>query len=201
MRSAKERFESHVDRSNGPDACHPWTGATADGCPMFWTAEQRSVAARRFAWEMAHGVSLPRGETVTTTCFNRLCLNPAHLFLRSDVARRFWTYVRKTSGDSCWEWQGVLAKKSYGAFCPGPGRRMHPAHRYAWQLTHGAPPEHLLVCHKCDNPRCVRPDHLFLGTTQDNSDDKVRKGRQAKGEALARAVKERARQRRLQAST
>mgnify|MGYP000689840417 CR=1 FL=1 len=85
----------------------------------------------------------------------------------------------------CWHWKGSMAHNGYGMIMiEGKHER---AHRYAYERYRGKIPDGMLVLHKCDNSSCVNPDHLFLGTTQDNSDDKVAKGRQAKGEALAKA--------------
>lgn len=93
-------------------------------------------------------------------------------------ARRFWAKVREGSG--CWEWTGKLTKKGYGTLRPG-GRESARvrAHRASWILHYGALPAGACVLHKCDNPPCVRPSHLFLGSHKDNVADCVRKGRRA----------------------
>lgn len=92
------------------------------------------------------------------------------------MPRNFWDRVDKTG--ECWLWTGARARKDYGAV-RFQGRQQ-PAHRVAWQLTFGPIPGGLFVLHHCDNPPCVRPDHLFLGTQADNMADKVAKGRQAR---------------------
>lgn len=85
----------------------------------------------------------------------------------------------------CWEWLLGKDKDGYGKICAG--RKSLRAHRYLWELKNGPIPSGLLVCHKCDNPKCVNPDHMFLGTHKDNHDDRGRKNRQAKGEVSGSA--------------
>ena len=93
----------------------------------------------------------------------------------ADVGDRFWSKVRK-DGSSCWEWTANKDRKGYGKF--GLAGRTVGAHRVAYMLTRGPllDPK-LCVCHHCDNPSCVNPAHLFLGTKSDNAHDMIQKGR------------------------
>jgi len=91
--------------------------------------------------------------------------------------QRFWSKVNKTDG--CWEWQGYKDADGYGVFGYAPKPNVWQpiqAHR-ASVIFSGRNPQGLVVCHTCDNPSCIRPDHLFLGTHQDNRDDCVSKDR------------------------
>lgn len=111
--------------------------------------------------------------------------SPEHLRNREV---RFWPKVRK--GPKCWEWTASKNPRGYGRFRMRPLKRgwmVEYAHRLSWILAFGPIPEGMQVLHECDNPPCVRPAHLFLGTISDNMADKVAKGRQLQGERKAGA--------------
>jgi hypothetical protein len=76
----------------------------------------------------------------------------------------------------CWEWQNATNNIGYGMFRWSTGK-MRTAHRASYELYIGPIPANMLVCHKCDNPKCVNPEHLWVGTRKDNYDDMVSKGR------------------------
>jgi hypothetical protein len=100
---------------------------------------------------------------------------------------RFWSRVA-IGGPGCWEWQGSLVQGRYGQFHPGRRfqRNAALAHRVAFGLMRHKPTKWVL--HTCDNPRCVRPSHLFEGTAQDNVDDMIAKGRGLRGAQISNAL-------------
>lgn len=110
---------------------------------------------------------------------------------RTPLVTRFWKKVQKGKPNECWLWQatkgGRYVKKGrgYGYISPGgktkKGNSMVAAHRVSWVLHFGPIPGGLHVLHSCDNPACVNPSHLFLGTNLDNIKDKISKNRHLAG--------------------
>lgn len=197
--STTQRFWKLVDTSGD---CWIWTGGVNNGGrPVFnvtYTPRLR-VSPARWLYEQEHGPLVPK-QIMVATCKTRNCIRHVRVGTGSDraiyseeaTAERFWAKV-PVGAEGCWEWQGV---------CDGPGRygRSHyknkpiGAHRLAWILTHGPIPPGSEICHRCDNPPCVRPDHLFLGSRAVNAADMVAKGRAARNRPHAKLTPEQVRE-------
>lgn len=124
-----------------------------------------------FLGSPGHYRGMPRG------IYDRKPRWPAHV--------RFWKKVNKNGPNGCWVWTGSVVGGRYGRFRESKERGVVCAHRFSWELHKGPIPDGegfhgTEVCHNCpggDNPRCVNPDHLYLGTHQENMSDSTRKGR------------------------
>lgn len=114
----------------------------------------------------------------TCACASRSC---------RPLAERFWEKVAKRDDDACWLWTANQDARGYGRFAVSRCN-IRLSHRVAWELLNGTIPEGLRVLHTCDNPPCVNPDHLFVGTAKENTRDMVRKWRHAHGERHGHAT-------------
>jgi len=92
--------------------------------------------------------------------------------MMSVLEKRFWAKVDIRGEDECWNWKGYRKKDGYGLFQSSGFAAL--THRFSYELEVGPIPDGLIICHKCDNPSCVNPNHLYAGTSSDNNHDMCR---------------------------
>lgn len=157
------------------------------------TAEQNRSARQRYRERNAEAVKAKaRAQAAKYRSQN------AHLSVLEAVTNveAFWSRVDMTEEDDCWSWMGSKTDRGYGVYAPLPGVLLR-THRVAYALHNSGIDDAMMVCHRCDNPICCNPKHLFLGTNSDNVRDMVAKGRNkpTKGESspLAKLTADQAR--------
>ena len=208
MKLSKQQIDDFNRSVKKGSSCWLWVGGTSNGAGTISIGGKRHKP-HRIAYEMWVG-KIPVTRVVYQRCRNKLCVNPKHLYTGSlrdhpdakawkkghppirSISERFWEKVDKdgpihpTLG-KCWVWTSLKgfskknAHKSYGQLSVKEGQESGP-HRISWIFHNGSIPDNQLVLHKCDNRKCVNPEHLFLGDQQDNMTDMVVKGRSLKGE-------------------
>lgn len=155
-------------------------------------------------WVAAHGLVAPYGEcqcgcgesTTTTTkrdgkgevlrLDHKRCL-PCHKASKQTAEELFWNHITRNQFDTdeCWTWTGKIHSQGYGVFTYR-GKEIY-AHRFSFAIHNEPVPEKMHVLHKCDNPPCSNPKHLFPGTNADNVADAVAKNRNVRGERVGTA--------------
>jgi hypothetical protein len=174
----EERFEKLINMEDSL-GCWNWKGTMAKGVlPMFTTrmpdGKTFSMSARRYAFIYTDIPLEKDNSEIWNRCGNVFCIKPSHQ-IENTLWNRFWLLVDVGSPNECWNWEGS-STKGYGNF---EGSK---AHRISYKLQHGEFDPKLDVLHKCDNPSCVNPKHLFLGSHIQNMQDMVNKGRSVRGE-------------------
>jgi DNA-binding MarR family transcriptional regulator len=180
-------FWSKVDIKGDTD-CWDWKAYSDEGGGSFYVGSGM-MGACRFLYILKNG-EISKNSRVKHYCKNIRCCNPTHLYLDvydgtiydNAFTDRFWRRVDIKDKDDCWNWIAGKDEDGYG-FVEFHGVTYRSTH-IAYMITRGEIEKELFICHKCDNPSCVNPDHLFLGTCLDNVKDRHLKNRDAKGSAV-----------------
>ncbi len=170
IKSLDERLKKHI--INHPSGCWFWNGAHINYSAVIYNpAGQKRVKPlllKKYRPEVTIDGNLKSG------CGNHKCINPFHIITREEAFNNSISINKETD---CWEWTGQL-KEGYGCFSFQGKEKL--VHRVMYERHKGAiPPKHN-ICHSCDNPKCVNPKHLWLGTQADNILDMIKKGRDRK---------------------
>lgn len=199
--SLEERWLNKVEELLDDNSCWLWKGSVSSQGYGQMCINKKQVLTHQIGWKLAGNDSPPKGSALRNQCGNVLCVNPQHwkvlplhmnlgtvrITVRSRTKeQRIEEFANKINENGslildtpCWEWMGTKNLNRYGNFSSRYFSSL--AHRASWEIFIGPIPDGLVICHKCDNPSCVNPEHLFLGTQHDNMQDMAQKGRSTKG--------------------
>ncbi len=174
------RFWEKVDVKSD-DECWKWRSHIDKWGFGWFKIGNKTSTIHRLVYESINGEILKGGE-IGHLCNVHNCCNPKHLYIKEkkSLEQRFWSKVDKKGEDDCWNWTAGKDEDGYGMF--SKVNKTRKAHKVSYEIHKSIIPEGLCVLHTCDNPSCVNPKHLFLGSTQDNTHDRAIKNRSATGE-------------------
>lgn len=171
----------------GDQECWNWTmRVNSAGRPIYSVVRDRDyvISVQRVVLENHYGKMFP-SRYIDVACGNPLCCNPKHLRER-DLTSRLYANVSLNEDTGCWEWTGAVGKQNgYGIITING--KAEAAHRVSYKISVGEIAKGLMVLHKCNNRICVNPEHLYLGTHNDNMRDMAHT-QAVKGENNARAL-------------
>lgn len=185
MNTIEEVFWSKINMKSWNE-CWNWKSLVSSSGNGRFVYLDKEYMAHVMAYKLYYGVE-PDKKFLIRDCNNIKCCNPLHMriiALSEHIERKFWESVLVKELDECWEWRGSKDQDGYGKLhITKAGQELNlRSHRISYEIHFGSIPEDMLVCHKCDNPPCCNPKHLFLGTNQDNITDKIKKNRGTHGE-------------------
>ncbi len=179
-----KRFYSGFIVPEDNASCFIWEGKIHKNGYGYFSYKRKTMYVHRLSWQI-HNEEIPPRHFIHHYCKNKLCCNPAHLRLSKGTKRK--TNLERllsmiiVKEDGCWEYTRGKINTGYGQFAMDKIKIL--AHRASYELHNGAFDYSLEVCHSCNNPPCINPDHLYLDTHKGNMEYMASKGRSKRGEA------------------
>jgi hypothetical protein len=170
----------------GDNDCWIWKGFINKSNIGIFNIHKQQFQAHRISYELKYG-NTNNKDHIIHICENSSCINPVHMYSKNQnipielnifFKKIFWEKVNIVGKEDCWNWLFSTDGSGYGHFSFFD--KMYKAHQVSYKLTNGEIPIGMCVLHKCDNPLCCNPEHLWLGTQQENIEDMVQKNRNNK---------------------